>query len=264
MSGRVELIEQIAEPEAKFLGLKLHAVNMPEVSSRILRTVAERERLTITYLNPNYVVAAEKDPALAAAINEFDLVLADGVGVLLGARLLDIPVPLRLSTDRVCLGLFGECTKRSVPFRVFLLGSRPGIAEKAAVTLRMSFPIVTVVGTHHGWFDPCEDGRICEMINSSCPDMLLVGLGTPRQQFWVSAHASALQCPVIMTGGGYLDNLSESVAYYPKWVDRAGLNWLWRLCTEPKHVWRRYTLEAAAFSGLLLKEYKRGLTSGRQ
>lgn len=257
MSGGVLVTEQMAEPEEHFLGLKLHAVNMPQVSSQILRAIEQKERLTVTYLNPNYVVAAEKSPRLMAAINEFDLVLADGIGVMLGARILDIPVPRRLSTDRVCLGIFSECAKHGTKLKVFLLGGQAGIAAKAAETLHATYSNVAVVGTYHGWFDSHEDPHVVEMINSSHPDLLLVCLGTPRQQLWVGAHASKLHCPVIMTGGGYLDNLSVSVAYYPQWVDRAGLNWLWRLCTEPRHVWKRYTLEAAVFSLLLLRQLMR-------
>lgn len=264
MSGEMVLLGKTAENEANFLGLKLHAVNMPQVSSRILDSVAERKRFTVTYLNPNYVVAAGKNPGLAAAINEFDLVLADGVGVMIGARILNIPIPGRLSTDRVCLKIFGECAKHGTRLRVFLLGGQAGVAEKAAQTLQAAFPPVAVVGTCHGWFDPAEDAQIVEMINSSRPDLLLVCLGTPRQQLWVSAHAAMLQCPVIMTGGGYLDNLSVSAAYYPQWVDRAGLNWLWRLCTEPRHVWKRYTLEAAVFSRLLLKQFMQRRTPAPQ
>jgi N-acetylglucosaminyldiphosphoundecaprenol N-acetyl-beta-D-mannosaminyltransferase len=253
----VLLTDPMAGQGENFLGLKLHAVNLPQVSSRILRAVEEKERLTVTYLNPNYVVAAAKSARLAAAINEFDLVLADGIGVMFGARVLEIPVPGRLSTDRVCLGIFSECAKHGRKLKVFLFGGRAGIAEKAAQTLQAAYPTVEVVGTHHGWSGSAGDADIVERINSSRPDLLLVCLGTPRQQLWVSAHASRLQCPVIMTGGGYLDNLSVSVAYYPRWVDRMGLNWLWRLCTEPRHVWRRYTVEAVVFSGLLLKQLMR-------
>lgn len=257
MTGKTQALVQPDGAEEMFLGLKLHAVNMPQVSSRIFRAVDGRERLTVTYLNPNYVVAAGRSPELTAAINEFDLVLADGIGVMFGARVLGIPISGRLSTDRVCLEIFGECAKRGTKLRVFLFGGKGGIAEKAAQTLQATYPPVAVVGTYHGWFDPHEDKGIVELINSSRPDILLVCLGTPRQQLWASTHASMLECPVIMTGGGYLDNLSVSVAYYPRWVDRAGLNWLWRLCTEPRHVWRRYTLEATVFSLLLLKQLMR-------
>jgi|SRR5579875_1075367 len=238
--------------EAKFLGLKLHPITMLELCQRIIQTVVERERLTITYINPNYVVAASRSPKLAAAINQFDLVLPDGIGVVVGARFLGVPVPERLGTDGVCLSLFGECARRRLPLKVFLLGARPGIAETAAENLQSGFPTITVVGTRHGWFDSRENEQVCDAVNSSQPDMLLVCTGTPRQQYWVSAHAASLRCPVIMTGGGYLDNLSVSVAFYPQWINHARLNWLYRLCREPKNVWRRYTIEAAIFSYLLL------------
>lgn len=257
MTGKAQAAVEPVGTVEMFLGLKLHAVTLPQVSSHILSSIAERERFTVTYLNPNYVVAARKSPELVTAINEFDLVLADGIGVVVGARALDIPVNERLSTDRVCLEVFRKCTEEKLPVRIFLLGGRPGVGEKAAEKLKATFPQLSVAGVHHGWFDPRLDARIVEMINASRPDLLLVCMGTPRQQFWVRAHAPALKCPVIMTGGGYLDNLSVSATYYPRWVDRAALNWLWRLCTEPRHVWKRYTIEAAVFSGLILKQLAR-------
>lgn len=237
------------------LGIHLDTVSLTWLINSVFSAINEQRRLTITYINPNYAVAAKKSPQLTCAINRFDVVLADGIGVVAGAKILGIPVPERLGTDRVCPELFRKCAQEKFPLKIFLLGSRTGIANQAARNLETAFPPVVVVGTYNGWFDSHESERIVDMINSSGADMLLVCMGTPRQQFWVESHAAHLHCPVIMTGGAYLDHLAASVEYYPEWIDRARLNWLYRLCTEPKNVWKRYTLEAAVFSVLILKQF---------
>lgn len=236
---------------SEFLNLKLTVTTTQQVIASILAAVSKRERLRITYLNPNYVAAARRDPRLAEIINnDFDLILPDSIGVVMGARFLGLHVSERLGTNTICLELFQHCSQRRIALRTFLLGSRPGIAKRAAENVHTAFASVTVVGYHHGWFGDEENDDLVEKINSTDPELLLVCMGTPRQQFWVKRNVERLMCPVIMTGGAYLDCLAVSATrYYPPWVDRAKLNWLYRLCTEPRHVWKRYTLEAALFCG---------------
>lgn len=248
--------------EAAFLGLRLHLVDESYVVSRVIDAVRTRTPLSITYLNPNYVMAAHRDPTLAELINRFDLVLADGWGVVYGARLLGLRVPTRLSNDDFGPDLFR--LSQANRWRTYLFGSAPGIAEQAQRTLERLLPGLPVVGTRHGWWDVVrghpgrydreDEVAAVKSINASRPDILWVGLPTPLQQRWVTAYRDALDVPVVITGGAFLDHLTDDLGYYPAWALRFRLCWLFKLSFEPRRLWRRYTLEMAHFGALLVRE----------
>jgi N-acetylglucosaminyldiphosphoundecaprenol N-acetyl-beta-D-mannosaminyltransferase len=247
---------------ANLLGLKLHVVDEEYVIERVTDAVRTRTPLSITYLNPNYVMAAHRDPTLGELINRFDLVLADGWGVVHGARFLGIPIATRLSNDDFGPDLFR--LSQANAWRTYLFGSAPGIAERARQTLERLLPGLPVVGTRHGWWDALRGhpGRFdledeiaaVTAINEARPDILWVGLPTPLQQRWVTSYRSQLDVPVVITGGAFLDHLTEELGYYPAWALRFHLCWLFKLSLEPRRLWRRYTTEMAHFAILLLME----------
>jgi N-acetylglucosaminyldiphosphoundecaprenol N-acetyl-beta-D-mannosaminyltransferase len=206
------------------------------------------------------VLAARRDRRILDALNSFDTVLADGIAVVWGARYLGIRVPERLGTDDVALEVMEACGRLGLG--LYFLGADPGVAERAAANLRQRLPRLKVVGTHHGWFEPEKDAQIVEIINTSGADCLLVCLGTPRQQLWVAKNAPKLHARLIMTGGGYLDHLAEAVDWYPKWIHRLKLNWLYRLWREPRRLWRRYTIELLEFAWLVVHARKSAQAQG--
>lgn len=247
---------------ATMLGLKLNVVDTPDLFARVTEAMQARTALSITFLNPNYVMAAHRDPALRDLINRFDLVLADGWGVVYGARFLGIPIPTRLSNDDFGPDLFRLSQQNA--WRTYLFGSAPGVAERAGATLERLLPGLPVVGTRHGWwdvlrghpwrFDPEDEIAAVDAINAARPDILWVGLPTPLQQRWVSSYRDRLDVPVVITGGAFLDHLTEALGYYPAWALRLHLCWLFKLSLEPRRLWRRYTLEMAHYGALLIAE----------
>jgi N-acetylglucosaminyldiphosphoundecaprenol N-acetyl-beta-D-mannosaminyltransferase len=244
------------------LGVKLSAVDSEDVLARVTRAVQTGTKVSITFLNPTYVMAARRDPGLRELINSFDLVLADGWGVVHGARLLGIPVPTRLANDDIGPDLFRLSQRNG--WRTFLFGSEPGVAERAGTTLGRLLPGLPVVGTRHGWwdvvrghpgrFDPEDELAVVDAVNAARTDVLWVGLPTPLQQRWVTSYRDRLDAPVVITGGAYLDHLTEGLDYYPAWALRLHLCWLYRVWLEPRRLWRRYTVEMAHFGALLLAE----------
>ncbi|REE96164.1 WecB/TagA/CpsF family glycosyltransferase [Thermomonospora umbrina] len=239
------------------MGLRVSRVDVPTLRERMVRAVLDREPLTITFSNPNYVMAARKDPALRDVINGFDLNLADGWGVVLASRLLGRPVGPRMANDDLTDEFFGESVRRG--WRVFLFGNAPGVADRAASNLCRWYPGLEIVGTRHGHVAgadgriPAEtERRIVDMINEAAPDVLHVGLGTPLQQWFVANNRHRLQVPIIVTCGAYFEHLAERRDYYPAWVTRLRLGWFYRLVREPRRLWRRYTLELGAYLLLLL------------
>ena len=251
------------------LGLRLSVAEASTVLAQVTQAAQSRTPLSITFLNPNYVMAAHRDPVLRDLINRFDLVLADGWGVVHGARFLGIPIPTRISPDDFGADLFRLSQQNA--WRTYLFGSAPGVAERASATLERLLPALPVAGTRHGWWDvlrghPGRYDREDEVaavgaINAACPDILWVGLPTPLQQRWVARYRDQLDVPVVITCGAYLDHLTEDLGYYPAWALRLHLCWLYKFWLEPRRLWRRYTLEMAHYSALL---FAARVTAARQ
>jgi N-acetylglucosaminyldiphosphoundecaprenol N-acetyl-beta-D-mannosaminyltransferase len=239
------------------LGVRVSRADAEALTGLMAAAVGARERLTVTFANPDYVLKAGKDPALREMINGFDLVLADGWGVVVASRLFGRPVPRRMANDDLTDELFDLPAREG--WSVYLFGNAPGVADAAAGNLRRWFPGLRIAGTQHGhWAGP--DGTIpadvaeqlVKEINAARPDILHVGLGTPLQQRFVTEYRDRLDVPVIFTCGAYFEHLAERRSYYPGWVLKLRVGFLYRLAREPRRLWRRYTIELVAYIARVL------------
>lgn len=262
---KAELVPVPPETHKDFAGIKVSPVRMGELMGFLRTTLDAGGRLAVTYVNPDYARQALRHGDLRRAINSFDLVLVDGNGLRLVTPLFLFVTPERLDTDAVAPALFRILADRCGS--IFLFGCAPGVAARAATNLQHAFTGLRVVGTEHGYhdvnrghpgrMDPADTKRIVTAINASAADVLLVSLPTPLQQTWVMANASSLATPVIMTAGSYLDHVrvtgGELTPWYPSWVERSRLHWLFRLMQEPRRLWRRYSIEYLDFLRLILR-----------
>lgn len=252
----------LARGKGDLLGIKVSTVDMATLQQAIDEAVRERTRLAISFVNPNYVMRAYADADLRARMNTFDIMLADGWGVVWGGRLLGVPIPTRLANDDVGEDLFRQSAAHG--YRTFLFGSAHGIAARAAETLTRAFPDLPIVGTlhgyfdvdkgHPGWYDDEDEALIVETINAANPDIVWVGVPTPLQQRWVTRNLDRLVAPVVITGGSYLDHLAERINWYPRWINAMRLGWLYRLRREPGRLWYRYSIELLRYARLLARE----------
>jgi N-acetylglucosaminyldiphosphoundecaprenol N-acetyl-beta-D-mannosaminyltransferase len=255
------------------LGVRVSRTTIEDVIHVVDATIGGGRRLSVSFVNPNYVMAARRDRGLLPLLNGFDLMLADGWGIVWASRLLGEHLPERVANDDIEGPLLRLADARRL--RLFLFGSAPGVADAAASRLASTFPGIDVVGTQHGWLD-AERGhpgvieardtdRVVESINASNADVVIVGLPTPLQQRWVIENRARLDARVVVTGGSYLDHVAERIGWYPSWVVRARLCWLYRLAREPRRLWRRYTLELAGYVVHVLVEAarRRGLAGSR-
>jgi N-acetylglucosaminyldiphosphoundecaprenol N-acetyl-beta-D-mannosaminyltransferase len=251
--------------KTRFLGVDINTLDPASFLDTVLTAVEERRRLTVSFLNPFYARRAARSRHLRELMNTFDILQPDGWGTVYGARLCGIPVQARLAIEDFELELFGGLQERRRS--VFLFGSGPGVAERAAETLVSRFPSLEVCGTLHGWWDALKGhpGRydaddnemIVSTINAAGPDLLIVGLPTPLQQEWVVENMAALGTPVIMTAGAYFDKLAERLSWYPRWMDRARLDWLYRIVREPRRLGPRYLVGSVDYAFLLGRELAR-------
>ena len=206
----------------------------------------------VLYANAHVLNRALGDPELREALEQADLVTCDGVGVQLAARALDRPVPDRMTAADWIWGLAATCAQAG--HAVFLLGSAPGVAQRAAQALEAACPGLRVAGHHHGFFalgSPEED-RVVEAINAARPGIVLVGMGTPKQELWIRRTAHRLDADVLWSVGALFDVVSGAVPRAPGVLTDHGLEWIFRLAIEPGRMWRRYLLGNPAFVGRVL------------
>jgi len=226
------------------LGVGFDSLTAEEAAAAGMELLEHGRGAYIVTPNPEIVWMCRKDPALHAAIDAAALVLADGVGISIGAKILGRPLKARIPGIDFMSGLFPELAARGK--RVFLLGAKPGVAQQAADRLAAQYPGLRFCGVHDGYFS--EDGPVLEEINAASPDLLLVCLGAPKQEKWMHTHADALRVPLMMGLGGALDVYAGVVERAPVRWQKLGLEWLHRLLREPWRIKRMSRLPVFLFA----------------
>ena len=224
----------------RFFDIEMANTTMDETLSWLTGRARERETTLRAFVNPDCLNTAYVNADYKQVLQQASRVLPDGIGVNVGCRMQGVAMRANLNgTDlfpRLCETLAG--TGQSI----YLLGAQPGRAEATASAMQEKFPQLRVAGTHHGYFDAAGDAAVIDDINASGADILLVAMGAPRQEMWLSRHADALQVPVRMGVGGLFDYYSGSISRAPLWMREIGLEWVWRLLQEPGRMWKRYII----------------------
>jgi len=218
----------------EMFNVRLHPVTMDEALARAEEFLRDGRPHMIVTSDTSAVVRAQEDEELRTIINEADLVTMDGQGVVLCARMLDFPVAGRVPGCDMMQLLCEICGRIEKP--IALLGAAPGVAEEAARTLEQRYGGLDVVYHHHGYFDEAEEAKIIEDIRKAAPAALFVAMGIPKQEKWIKRHMHELQVPVCMGVGGTLDVIAGNVKRAPEWMQRYGLEWLYRTATDPKRL----------------------------
>jgi N-acetylglucosaminyldiphosphoundecaprenol N-acetyl-beta-D-mannosaminyltransferase len=225
---------------------------------QMLRTLAdwagEHRTRRVMYVNAHVVNQARALPGLAAALRRADLVYCDGYGVRLATRALGLPVPHRMTGADWIWDLAVLCEAAQIP--LYLLGSEPPIAREAAARLERWYPRLEVTGAHHGYFElgSAHNERVIEDINAHPASIVLVGMGTPKQELWVDAYAEQLGGAVVWTVGALFDYVSGHIPRAPHYLADNGFEWIFRLAIEPQRMWRRYLLGNPVFLTRVLRE----------
>ena len=221
--------------EREILGVKISVVDTAAALEAIEEFISSGRPHQIVTADSSAVVLARKDSELREIINSASLVTPDSIGILWAARRFGRPLPERVSgvdlAELLCERAVG------LGHRVFLLGAAPGIAEKAAEKLKQRHPGLVIAGTHHGYFKQSESEAVIDKVRAARPDLLFVAMGIPLQEKWISRHLEALGVPVAMGVGGTLDVLAGKAKRAPKWIQRMGLEWFYRLASNPRKIY---------------------------
>lgn len=233
------------------LGAPLHALSLEEAIDWVVAEAIKGgpARLVVT-LNPEILLRAQRHPELARALSDADLSVADGVGILWAARRAGISLRGRVPGVELSSGALQRGGSR---LRVYFLGGRPGVAEAAAATAQRRWGI-EVAGARDGYFDlEREGGAVAESVAASGAQLLLAGLGE-RQELFLHQHRHRLGVGAMIGVGGTLDVLAGAAKRTPAWTHRLGLEWAWRIGSDPKR-WHRFP-RLLAFALLVLRRVR--------
>lgn len=234
----------------EILGVRVHDVTYREALDIMESFIGDGEPRLVVTVNPELLMTAQSDQSFKEVLNQAALSLPDGMGLLWGSRFLGRPLRQRVAGVDTVQMLAALSARKG--YRLFLLGAAPGVAKEAAKRLSARCPGLVVAGTYAGSPREDEEAEILARIGAARPDFLLVAYGAPRQEKWIHRNLESLRVPVAMAVGGSFDFISGRARRAPLWMQRAGLEWLHRLCREPWR-WKRM-LALPRFAGAVFIE----------
>lgn len=242
------------------LGLPVYCqMTKDRVLEEVLKATAGHRNVNFTFINPYSYHVAKSIPSYSQDLRFFDGVMVDGIGVVLAGRLLGLKIEERISFDSTSLApeIFKLCSDRQLG--IYLVGGHEGVADRARDAICGVHHSLEVVGTHPGYFE--SENEVFEKIRNSAAKVVVVGMGTPLQEAFLVSLKKTGWLGAGFTCGGYLDQVAKRFDYYPRWIDRLNLRFLYRLVREPKRLWRRYLIEYQTFVMLFAKAYCKRLGS---
>jgi N-acetylglucosaminyldiphosphoundecaprenol N-acetyl-beta-D-mannosaminyltransferase len=237
------------------LGVRVSALNMAQALSIIDEWIARRQRHYVCVSGVHGLMESQRDEGLRRIHNGAGLVTPDGMPLVWLSRLHGRGHVERVYGPDLMLALCEHSLSKG--YKHFFYGGGEGVPERLANSLRRSFPGLRVVGDYSPPFRPlsgAEEEQIVEAINEADPDVVWVGLSTPKQERWMAEHLGRLAAPVLIGVGAAFDFHSGLKKQAPRWMQRSGLEWLFRLATEPRRLGRRYLANNPLFVLLVLQQ----------
>lgn len=231
-------------PSITILGVRVHAITTAQTLQWVQAAIAHRQPRQICTANPEFLMAAQSDPEFFTLLNQADLVLPDGMGLLFAARWLGGHLPERVAGSDLIYQLAEQAALHG--WRLFLLGAAEGVAQAAAEVLQKRYTGLCVAGTWAGSPHLVDDAEALARIHAAQPDVVLVAYGAPAQDKWIRRNVQQMRVPVSMGVGGSFDFVAGVVPRAPVWVQRLALEWLYRLYRQPWR-WRRIATATIAF-----------------
>ncbi|CAA7627703.1 Bacterial sugar transferase/glycosyl transferase, WecB/TagA/CpsF family protein (fragment) [Candidatus Terasakiella magnetica] len=248
-----DTVSEPAEPRGfEILGVRINRESMDSALDWIEARAVGGGRHTAQFVNAHCLNLAHQHRTYARVLARADRVFADGSGIRLACGILGLERPDNVNgTDMLPL----LCERAAAKgLRLYFLGGAPSVACYAAQELTRRYPGLQVVGNSHGYFSPDTDERVCDDINRSRADIVLVGMGAPRQEMWIDTNRQRIDAALVMGVGGLFDFYSGRIPRAPLWMRRTGTEWCWRLAQEPARMWRRYVLGNPLFVARVVKD----------
>lgn len=219
------------------LGIEFEHTTKTEIIHTLEKRIKDNKKTFIVTANPEIVMYAQRDSQYKNIVQSADYIIPDGIGIIMGAKLLKNPLPERIPGFDLMKDLLTIANKEQL--RVFFLGARENVLNKAIDNVKHDYPGIQIAGCHHGFFNE-EDPEVATMVQESNPDIVFVALGFPRQERWISKNAHLFQQGIFMGVGGSFDVLSGTVKRAPTLWRKLNIEWLYRLIKQPQR-WKRMT-----------------------
>ena len=238
------------------MGCHIDNLSMEDTLVKVEEFIQSGQPHQHVVVNVDKLVKASRDESLRRIINDCALINADGMPVVWASRLLGTPLKERVAG----VDLFEALMRRAADkgWRVFLLGAREDVVRAVRDTYLRKYPPLLIAGWRNGYWDgEQEEAEVVEQIRASRADLLFVAISSPKKEIFLGRHQAAMQIPFAMGVGGTFDVAIGRVRRAPRWMQKSGLEWLFRFMQEPRRLFRRYFIDDMAFIWLLIKEAAR-------
>ena len=247
-------------------GVMVDLVSLDDMLREIQARVMQRVPGYLITPNVDHVCLCRRNPEFEQAYRGAFLSVPDGMPLIWSGRLLGTPLVQRLSGNDIIYSISEMAAEQG--FSVFFLGAAEGVAQEAARRLKELYPNLKVAGTHSPPFgferSAEENAEVIERLRVAAPDICFVAVGSPKQEIWMRRHCAESEIPVMIGVGAALDFTSGHKRRAPRVMQRMGLEWFWRLCSEPRRLWRRYLVNDTLFFVLLARQFMSRLIPGRR
>jgi len=242
--------------KVNILGIQISSISNDNLLAAFTQHILHKQKKQVCITPVNSVMAAVKSEQVKNIYNNANYVLCDGVPLKWAASFLNTPILERITGLDLLPNLVTLCAKND--FSIFLLGASPGVGDKLKDIILNKFPQAKVVGVYvppfMAVFTDEQNDKMISAVNAASPDVLLVSLTAPKQDIWIAENKHALNATLMVGIGGAFEVMAGLAKRAPKWVQKAGLEWLYRFMQEPKRLFRRYFIEAPLFIPLIMRQ----------
>lgn len=250
----IRIYESLDVPKrVSILRAMIDNIRFKDVFNRIEQSIGKQEGIHIITPNVHHLILLENDEEFRRIYQNASLVVADGMPLIWASKFLGTPLKEKISGSDLVPEICKVAARKG--YKLFFLGGRSGAVQKAKEKLEGRFPFIKIVGVYVPPFGfenyRSEDEKIVKLIKESNPDILLVGLGAPKQEKWIYKHSKELNVPVSIGVGATFEFIAGVVKRAPRWMQKVGLEWLWRLMMEPQRLWKRYLIDDMRFFWLV-------------
>ncbi|MBX3256829.1 MAG: WecB/TagA/CpsF family glycosyltransferase [Chitinophagaceae bacterium] len=238
-------------PTVELFGCPVHAISMQETLEIIDQSIQHKHKLHHVVVNAAKIVHMQKDPELKDSVVNCDIINADGQAIVWASRILQKPLPERVAGIDLMEKLVEMAHTRG--YRIFFLGAKEEVVKKVVEKYSHRYSPEIIAGYRNGYYKKEEEESIARSIADSNADILFVAISSPKKEIFLNSYKHLIQTPFIMGVGGSFDVVSGLVKRAPLWMQKSGLEWLYRVIQEPKRMWKRYLTTNTQFIIMLLK-----------
>jgi N-acetylglucosaminyldiphosphoundecaprenol N-acetyl-beta-D-mannosaminyltransferase len=234
-------------------GCPVDTINRGELIETLCQAIIGRQLCLVSGPNAAFAVMAAKDPCYRELLEKFTFLPADGYWISFAAKLLGYKGVAHVGVERLIYDLLPRIAE--LKGTVYLLGARDFIVKKAAEKIEASYKGIKIAGVRDGYFSEQEEAEILYKINQVKPDLLMVGITSPKKEIWMNKYRDYLRATVVIGVGGLFDVIAGHIPPSPFWMKDCGLEWFFRFINDPRRLWKRYLIGNAQFLWLLLMDF---------